>query len=321
MESKEKLFKTPIEFLSGDTIVLKKEIPSTKLLKVVFSKGIENIPKNLGELLYLMEKNPENISVDANFSTGKENENFLFYLISKFYGRFFLYDCTFPAINVEIPVFELRNSEDYGLDKIRTKNFCVQNYFEKDVIQTKTDDFATLIKEVGEINKIIKLMKKSEKYKYPDIIVSETGFSVTVYEKNKKENSRTVVYENSPEFVIKENKIEKIKTDIEKLEILEKFSLSENFEIIYQDKYIICPTSNGSEYIEIKAINSENQKETKKIAELFIKANPETKLAEKIKKHLEYLEWEKEREEKKEKFQKEVANFEKEFEIPEFNIF
>ena len=37
MESKKKLLKTPIEFLSGDTIVLKKEIPSTKLLKVVFS--------------------------------------------------------------------------------------------------------------------------------------------------------------------------------------------------------------------------------------------------------------------------------------------
>ena len=144
--------------------------------------------------------------------------------------------------------------------------------------------------------------------KYPDITTSETGFSVTVYEENKKENSRTVVYENTPEFVIKENKIEKIKTDIEKLEILEKFSLSENFEIIYQDKYVICPTSNGSEYIEVKAINSKNQKETKKIAE-------------KIKKHLEYLEWEKEREEKKEKFKKEVENFEKEFEIPEFSIF
>ena len=164
-------------------------------------------------------------------------------------------------------------------------------------------------------------MKKSEKYKYPDIIVSETGFSVTVYEKNKKENSRTVVYENTPEFVIKENKIEKIKTDIEKLEILEKFNLSENFEITYQDKYIICPTSYGSEYIEVKAINSGNEKETKKIAELFMKANPETKLAEKIKKHLEYLEWEKEQKEKKEKFQKEVQKFEKEFEIPEFNIF
>ena len=303
------------------TIVLKNEIPSTKLLKIVFSKGMEIIPKNLGELLYIMEKDPENISVEAKFSKGKENENFLFYLISKFYGRFFLYNCYLPEPDGEIPVFELKNYKSYGLNKIHLKNLYVWNYSERDILQIKTDDFKTLIKEAKEIDKIIKLMKKSEEYKYPDITTSETGFSVTVYEENKKENSRTVVYENTPEFVIKENKIEKIKTDIEKLEILEKFSLSENFEIIYQDKYVICPTSNGSEYIEVKAINSKNQKETKKIAKLFIKANPETKLAEKIKKHLEYLEWEKEREEKKEKFKKEVENFEKEFEIPEFSIF
>ena len=319
MKNKEKFLKTRIEFLPENTVVLKDKIPSTKLLKVVFTKGIENIPKNLGELLYLMEKDPENISVDAQFSKGKENENFLFYLISKFYGRFFLYNCTFPAINEEIPIFELRNYKDYGLDKIQLKNLCVQNYSEKDIVQSESDDFKTLIKEAKKINKIIKLMKKSEKYKYPDITVSETGFSVTVYEKNKKENSRSVVYENTPELMIRENKIEKIKTDSEKLEILERFTLSKNFEIIYQDKYVIC--SDGSEYIEIKTNNSENEKEIKKIAELFMKANPETKLAKKIEKYLEYLEWEKEWEEKKEKFKKEIQKFEKEFKIPGFNIF
>ena len=64
------------------------------LITVKFKKQVETFPKNVAQLIKIMNDNPENVSYLEAISLGgnKESSNFVIWLSQNFYGEFEIYD-------------------------------------------------------------------------------------------------------------------------------------------------------------------------------------------------------------------------------------
>lgn len=79
---------------NGKGLCFKRGEQKSLLITAKFKKQLETFPKNVAQLIKIMNDNPENVSYLEAISLGgdKETANFVIWLSQNFYGEFEIYD-------------------------------------------------------------------------------------------------------------------------------------------------------------------------------------------------------------------------------------
>ena len=141
------------------------------LITVKFEKQVETFPKNVAQLIKIMNDNPENVSYLEAISLGgnKESSNFVIWLSQNFYGEFEIYD------EEGFLDWKISNQGALGLLKSNTIKI-VRDYYDL-TMEIDSSFFYTaeyIKKEAEIISKILKKLKQGGK-DFPELRIEENG--------------------------------------------------------------------------------------------------------------------------------------------------
>ena len=173
------------------------------LITVKFKKQVETFPKNVVQLIKIMNDNPENVSYLEAISLGgnKESSNFVIWLSQNFYGEFEIYD--------EEGFLDWKISNQGALGLLKSNTIEIIRYDYNLRMEIDSSFSAEYIKKEAEIiSKILKKLKKGGK-DFPELRIEENGTLVfqiydinsekveAFFEIDEKGISKTVAYDGT----------------------------------------------------------------------------------------------------------------------------
>ena len=173
------------------------------LITVKFEKQVETFPKNVAQLIKIMNDNPENVSYLEAISLGgnKESSNFVIWLSQNFYGEFEIYD--------EEGFLDWKISNQGALGLLKSNTIEIIRYDYDLRMEIDSSFSAEYIKKEAEIiSKILKKLKKGGK-DFPELRIEENGTLVfqiydinsekveAFFEINEKGISKTIAYDGT----------------------------------------------------------------------------------------------------------------------------
>lgn len=168
-----------------------------------FKKQLETFPKNVAQLIKIMNDNPENVSYLEAISLGgnKESSNFVIWLSQNFYGDFEIYD--------EEGFRDWKISNQGALGLLESNAIKIVRYYYDLEMEIDSSFSAEYIKKEAEIiSKILKKLKQGGK-DFPELRIEENGTIVfqsydvdlkkveVFFKINEKEISETVAYDGT----------------------------------------------------------------------------------------------------------------------------
>lgn len=168
-----------------------------------FKKQFETFPKNVAQLIKIMNDNPENVSYLEAISLGgnKESSNFVIWLSQNFYGDFEIYD--------EEGFRDWKISNQGALGLLESNAIKIVRYYYDLEMEIDSSFSAEYIKKEAEIiSKILKKLKQGGK-DFPELRIEENGTIVfqsydvdskkveVFFKINEKEISETVAYDGT----------------------------------------------------------------------------------------------------------------------------
>ena len=139
------------------------------LITVKFEKQVETFPKNVAQLIKIMNDNPENVSYLEAISLGgnKESSNFVIWLSQNFYGEFEIYD--------EEGFLDWKISNQGALGLLKSNTIEIIRYDYDLRMEIDSSFSAEYIKKEAEIiSKILKKLKQGGK-DFPELRIEENG--------------------------------------------------------------------------------------------------------------------------------------------------
>lgn len=134
-----------------------------------FKKQLETFPKNVAQLIKIMNDNPENVSYLEAISLGgnKESSNFVIWLSQNFYGDFEIYD--------EEGFRDWKISNQGALGLLESNAIKIVRYYYDLEMEIDSSFSAEYIKKEAEIiSKILKKLKQGGK-DFPELRIEENG--------------------------------------------------------------------------------------------------------------------------------------------------
>lgn len=188
---------------NGKGLCFKRGERKSLLITAKFKKQLETFPKNVAQLIKIMNDNPENvsyleaISLDGN----KESANFVIWLSQNFYGEFEIYD------EEGFLGWKISNQGKLGL--LESNAIKIVRYYYDLTMEIDSSFSVEYIKKEAEIiSKILKKLKQGRK-DFPKLRIEENGTVVFqsydadskkvefFFEINEKGISETVAYDGT----------------------------------------------------------------------------------------------------------------------------
>lgn len=173
------------------------------LITAKFKKQLETFPKNIAQLIKIMNDNPENVSYLEAISLegNKESANFVIWLSQNFYGEFEIYD--------EEGFLDWKISNQGKLGLLESNAIKIVRYYYDLEMEIDSSFSVEYIKKEAEIiSKILKKLKQGGK-DFPELRIEENGTVVfqsydadskkveVFFEINEKGISETVAYDGT----------------------------------------------------------------------------------------------------------------------------
>lgn len=157
---------------NGKGICFKRGERKSLLITAKFKKQVETFPKNVAQLIKIMNDNPENISYLEAISLGgnKESANFVIWLSQNFYGAFEIYD------EEGLLDWKISNQKE-GLAFLAGNTIRIERYYYDLEMEIDSSFFYTaeyIKKEAEIISKILKKLKQGGK-DFPELRIEENG--------------------------------------------------------------------------------------------------------------------------------------------------
>ena len=188
---------------SGKGLCFKRGERKSLLITAKFKKQLETFPKNVAQLIKIMNDNPENVSYLEAISLGgnKETANFVIWLSQNFYGEFEIYD--------EEGFLDWKISNQGKLGLLKSNTIKIVRYYYDLTMEIDNSFSVEYIKKEAEIiSKILKKLKQGGK-DFPELRIEENGTIVfqsydvdskkveVFFKINEKEISETVAYDGT----------------------------------------------------------------------------------------------------------------------------
>ena len=188
---------------NGKGLCFKRGERKSLLITAKFKKQLETFPKNIAQLIKIMNDTPENVSYLEAISLGgnKESANFVIWLSQNFYGEFEIYD------EEGFLDWKISNQGKLGLLESNAIKI-VRYYYDLEMEIDSSFSVEYIKKEAKIISKILKKLKQDGK-DFPELRIEENGTVVfqsydadskkveAFFEINEKGISETVAYDGT----------------------------------------------------------------------------------------------------------------------------
>lgn len=154
---------------SGKGLCFKRGERKSLLITAKFKKQLETFPKNVAQLIKIMNDNPENVSYLEAISLGgnKETANFVIWLSQNFYGEFEIYD--------EEGFLDWKISNQGKLGLLKSNTIKIVRYYYDLTMEIDNSFSVEYIKKEAEIiSKILKKLKQGGK-DFPELRIEKNG--------------------------------------------------------------------------------------------------------------------------------------------------
>lgn len=154
---------------NGKGLCFKRGERKSLLITAKFKKQLETFPKNVAQLIKIMNDNPENVSYLEAISLGgnKESANFVIWLSQNFYGEFEIYG------EEGFLDWKISNQGKLGLLESNAIKI-VRYYYDLEIEIDSSFSVEYIKKEVEIISKILKKLKQGGK-DFPELRIEENG--------------------------------------------------------------------------------------------------------------------------------------------------
>lgn len=188
---------------NGKGLCFKRGERKSLLITAKFKKQLETFPKNVAQLIKIMNDNPENVSYLEAISLGgnKESANFVIWLSQNFYGEFEIYG--------EEGFLDWKISNQGKLGLLESNAIKIVRYYYDLEMEIDSSFSVEYIKKEAEIiSKILKKLKQGGK-DFPELRIEENGTVVfqsydadskkveVFFEINEKGISEMVAYDET----------------------------------------------------------------------------------------------------------------------------
>lgn len=154
---------------NGKGLCFKRGERKSLLITAKFKKQLETFPKNVAQLIKIMNDNPENVSYLEAISLGgnKESANFVIWLSQNFYGEFEIYG--------EEGFLDWKISNQGKLGLLESNAIKIVRYYYDLEMEIDSSFSVEYIKKEAEIiSKILKKLKQGGK-DFPELRIEENG--------------------------------------------------------------------------------------------------------------------------------------------------
>lgn len=154
---------------NGKGLCFKRGERKSLLITAKFKKQLETFPKNVAQLIKIMNDNPENVSYLEGISLGgnKESANFVIWLSQNFYGEFEIYG--------EEGFLDWKISNQGKLGLLESNAIKIVRYYYDLEMEIDSSFSVEYIKKEAEIiSKILKKLKQGGK-DFPELRIEENG--------------------------------------------------------------------------------------------------------------------------------------------------